>query len=712
MTGTLAAIEKSDVKMIELATQRTRRKILSWEALELEEADDPLNMSHHWVRKEPLSQQSSKINHDRSVLKLRRAFHQPASIKSKNIGNCKRNTNSTFHFRQEVITRSSETHKGGLNHNYKALNHAIYIERRDAVAESCETIQMYKLDSQVNLQLEYIERQSAVALSGSKRMVFSNISDIQAERHEFWSLIESHDRKPSEDQISFNPNMAPAVFDALCRSNPPPALASSLIHGTREPFTVKLDNGSTAVKWLNAQPGISGSGVVKPKSGRGGRIQNRIITEFPHELPLAAMEQILKTFLHEFDTRSLPYTAAIHAPDHNNDARNWHLHVIYHERPAAKIDGQWDFTIKGAVKHRTKINFPHRQNRLRECNDRAWLPMLRQCWADSVNDQLIKHGIERRYDPRSYKNMGINKKPGVHLGPRNSALEAQGIATKPGVHNAIQEWDAADEAVEQRKVGALMTIKTTCDRWLDTSGVRGDRSTPAPILAKIGEFAIKGNQQIEYQYGIEMLQLLYERAVSRAKKVQLSRISELKVLQTEPVTAGRQRKIILAKDSELQANTYINYVSADFKEDLALAEHWRQARDNLGVNLSSIPATIDAEIAQSRISRGKMEPEDPVKHSAPAVKPQTKLDAIATPSTIHEKTAHAYVHNYLAAVKQKSPEHELRRLASLIVLDEEAFATLPLAIALRVEISARAREHRQWLTQRHAQSGQSQMDRS
>ena len=63
---------------------------------------------------------------------------------------------------------------------------------------------------------------------------------------------------------------------------------------------------------------------------------------------------------------------------------------------------------------------------------RAWLDATREDWAEQTNQALERAGHAIRIDHRSYAEQGIERLPGVHLGPDVLAMEAQGIETEQG----------------------------------------------------------------------------------------------------------------------------------------------------------------------------------------------------------------------------------------------------------------------------------------
>jgi hypothetical protein len=158
---------------------------------------------------------------------------------------------------------------------------------------------------------------------------------------------------------------------------------------------------------------------------RGGRVQCRLVIELPHELTGEQRLRILQDFARRFEERSLPHYGVIHQPDENNDDRNYHAHLAYYDRPSRRLDnGTWDFEDAAT-----------RQNKDRDARGTLWIRELRHFYSEVANRHLEAAGIEKRYDPRSYKDGGVEKIPEKHLGFKLAAMERQGYASKEGVHN-------------------------------------------------------------------------------------------------------------------------------------------------------------------------------------------------------------------------------------------------------------------------------------
>lgn len=184
---------------------------------------------------------------------------------------------------------------------------------------------------------------------------------------------------------------------------------------------------------------------VESAEGRRGRVQCRIILELPHEADQAIRFRIARDFARVFEEKGLPYWCAIHAPSGHNDSRNWHLHIAYHDRPARRTpDGRWDFEIEETYRtaaRARRIHYPYRQVKDRNAQGKAWVLGLRRRYADVANFHLGAAGIEKRYDPRPYRESGVLKQATRHLGTRSGIVETYGVETRRGTENVRREVD-------------------------------------------------------------------------------------------------------------------------------------------------------------------------------------------------------------------------------------------------------------------------------
>ena len=226
--------------------------------------------------------------------------------------------------------------------------------------------------------------------------------------------------------------------------------------GTAKKFSAYIRRAE-AVEQHNGRVTVAGSAeafrpefwdAVEARERADGRIQSRIVAELPYEDGVGpeGRRRILERFGEEFDDLGLPWMGVVHRPDAHSDRRNYHLHLIYHDRSAVELP---DDDLLFAKK------------KCSDCRDRGFIPRLRKRYAALVNDEFERAGLDRRWDPSRYDQMGIAKEPGEHLGVKAAALERKGIATQVGSRNVAREFAYRMRLAEQDAAAiASETLKT------------------------------------------------------------------------------------------------------------------------------------------------------------------------------------------------------------------------------------------------------------
>jgi hypothetical protein len=348
--------------------------------------------------------------------------------------------------------------------------------------------------------------------------IFSNISTDQFEREEYWRAVHRSEREAKLHSLILDPEASPQWWREMEKS---PAMdedfrnhalqvresyrqwrAKTAGEERPKPFVAAPWEGSAercgrAIDGARKTPGWNEiDSPLQFKSGRGGRVQFRFVAELPHELTAADRALIVQNFCDHLGSfskdssgkpRGMMYTAVIHAPDAHNDRRNYHLHVIAHDRPARFVEerNQWDFEVAETYSHKRedRVRHPLRQDKINEVSRKepkmrggkpnpAWhpyvnnliagedfIPHLRSRFSDITNAVLKERGVDRRYDPRSYKDMGIDRTPTEHLGTRAAALEAIGVSTIVGEYNAAAIWRDAAVAVERHAKAVDLALR-------------------------------------------------------------------------------------------------------------------------------------------------------------------------------------------------------------------------------------------------------------
>ena len=118
---------------------------------------------------------------------------------------------------------------------------------------------------------------------------------------------------------------------------------------------------------------------------------------------------------------------AIHAPDSEGSNKNYHAHIMTTTRKFSIENGQMVLGDKTNIELSNKkldeLKLPKTQDQVKE---------VRKEWADIVNHHLEKAGLEERIDHRSYKEMGVDKKPTIKMGYKATDMERAGKATDRG----------------------------------------------------------------------------------------------------------------------------------------------------------------------------------------------------------------------------------------------------------------------------------------
>ena len=234
-------------------------------------------------------------------------------------------------------------------------------------------------------------------------------------------------------------------------------------------------------------------------------LQHRLIVELPHEVAPETRLAIVKSFTKRFEDQSIPYWAVLHAPTEKNDARNYHAHIVFLTRPAKIImhpeggidDGElvdgkprtlvptWDFAARSYLRDRhghRNLSYPHRQKSTQRGH---FIGEERHRFAEVVNAELAKAGCTIRYDPRSYKDMGLPVEAMDSLSQKVSDQTRKGHRTTkaPGFTQRVRYADLQRAA--RQKADAMASI-TALEAALPSR-----RLTAKSVLARVREFKLR-----------------------------------------------------------------------------------------------------------------------------------------------------------------------------------------------------------------------------
>lgn len=428
--------------------------------------------------------------------------------------------------------------------------------------------------------------------------IFTNIDPDLEKRVAFWNAVARRERKPSPDLVTFYPDrLTPDQWKALLADYDghsdfgcPPEMRR--IEAASAPVELQLEfREFTKLRkqlkrmdaWDKDHPAI----IIK--RGRGGRVQRRMVGELPAGLDSAAHVRIARQFGSWLEELGMMYTVVVHAPDHHNDKRNFHLHVAAYDRPCRYLHehGCWDFDHRVEVKGQHKrTRAPFRQNKrgslTRPADGKNFrkhgavvMSQFREKFAELCNAELKELGINRLFDHRSYAAMGIEQKPGRHLGTKAASLEAAGVPTTVGIENAENSWQGAFHRAAVRH-NVRRRLRADCrDHAADTvdrlnseevasSVAKGLRGLIVQLDALQGELG-------DHELDLEQLYLTVQMAHSRSEKTWDVCQRLLEVIEAGGGTPAQRDEEDEIRTRQKEAQEHSDRVDAAIDEELLKA---------------------------------------------------------------------------------------------------------------------------------------------
>ena len=159
---------------------------------------------------------------------------------------------------------------------------------------------------------------------------------------------------------------------------------------------------------------------------RNGRLYQGVEIALPLALDPDQQRELAVQFAHHLtDAEQLPYTMAIHA----GKGENPHCHLMISERTNDDLERSPETWFKRYNAADAEAGGARKSTALKT---KAWLLETRAAWAEQTNAALQEAGHEIRIDHRSLEAQGIERLPGIHLGPAAAAMEARGELSERG----------------------------------------------------------------------------------------------------------------------------------------------------------------------------------------------------------------------------------------------------------------------------------------
>ena len=177
--------------------------------------------------------------------------------------------------------------------------------------------------------------------------------------------------------------------------------------------------------------------VEKSEKQWNAQVARRIVVPIPREIPKERYVELMREYCrNEFVSRGMVADLAIHDKGDGNP----HAHILLTMRGMDE-DGKWLPKAKKVYdldENGERIRLPSgkgwKSHKERTVDwDEPWnAEKWRHDWADLANRYLEEAGREERLDLRSYERRGIDRIPGVHMGPAAWHLEGRGVRTNAG----------------------------------------------------------------------------------------------------------------------------------------------------------------------------------------------------------------------------------------------------------------------------------------
>ena len=134
---------------------------------------------------------------------------------------------------------------------------------------------------------------------------------------------------------------------------------------------------------------------------KNGRVCDKVFLALPVELDSLQRAEAVREFMQEFGAGRVSWLAGIH--DRGEDEQNPHAHILIRDKDHETGKRVFGTTEKGST-------------------DR-----IRELWETVANRALERAGEAARIDRRSLADQGIDREPGIHIGPNVRAMEERGL---------------------------------------------------------------------------------------------------------------------------------------------------------------------------------------------------------------------------------------------------------------------------------------------
>lgn len=208
--------------------------------------------------------------------------------------------------------------------------------------------------------------------------------------------------------------------------------------------------------------------VELAEKGKKAQLARMLKASLPNEWTYEMAVETVRDYVdRNFVSQGMCADWAVHDSVNAQGQRNLHFHVLLAMRPLTP-DGKW------GAKQRKVYKLDENGNKIRnwngkgyQCttefttdwNDRKKGKQWRKDLADTINAVNEKAGIGGHWEHRSFKELGIDREPTVHLGSGACGLERKGVRSDRGnVNREIMEQNSLLENAENAYIEAVKKV--------------------------------------------------------------------------------------------------------------------------------------------------------------------------------------------------------------------------------------------------------------
>ncbi|MCK6130192.1 MobQ family relaxase [Parvimonas micra] len=183
--------------------------------------------------------------------------------------------------------------------------------------------------------------------------------------------------------------------------------------------------------------------VEKIEKSKNSQLARNLLFTLPRELNEQDRIKLISEFIEEnFTSKGMIADCSIHNPMASDHEEQPHAHILLTLREMDS-EGKWkpkcrkEYILdENGEKIKLKSgNYKSRKVNLNDWNEPDKAKEWRENFSKKANEYLARNNINKRIDPRTFKEQGREELPQIHLGTSSYQMEKKGIQTERGNQN-------------------------------------------------------------------------------------------------------------------------------------------------------------------------------------------------------------------------------------------------------------------------------------